>query len=89
MYKKLILIIILILSFEIVSCSIQKSFKMTTNINSSDDLVDLLNYASKSGNLEAIKYVVEKYKIKEDLYKLLLAAPRLKPILKKFARYYL
>ena len=68
MYKKLTLIIILILSFGIVSCSSKKSFKMTPNINSDYDLVDLINYATKSGNLEAIKYVVEKdkYVVEED-----------------------
>ena len=68
MYKKLTLIIILILSFGIVSCSTKKSFKMTPNINSDYDLVDLINYATKSGNLEAIKYVVEKdkYVVEED-----------------------
>ena len=68
MIKKLMLIIILILSFGIVSCSTKKSFKMTTNINSDYDLVDLINYSTKSGNLEAIKYVVEKdkYVVEED-----------------------
>ena len=58
MIKKIILMIILSLGFGIVSCSTQKSFKTTNNINFHSYGTALINEV-RSGNLEIVQYLVE------------------------------
>ena len=58
MIKKIALIIILSLGFVIVSCSTQKSFKTTNNINFDSYGTALINEV-RSGNLEIVQYLVE------------------------------